>query len=51
MKNVVEIQTPEYVKIPYQTAGVVTRGIAKGIDLLCMMVLFFTVTFFGSIIR
>jgi uncharacterized RDD family membrane protein YckC len=49
VKNVVEIQTPEYVKIPYQTAGVVTRGIAKGIDLLCIMALSFLLTLFEVI--
>ncbi|SFJ50126.1 RDD family protein [Thermoflavimicrobium dichotomicum] len=50
MKNLVTIQTPEYVKIPFETAGLVTRGIAKLIDLLCVSVILAILYFFGVLI-
>jgi uncharacterized RDD family membrane protein YckC len=34
MKNITEIHTPENVRIPVETAGLFTRGMAKLIDLL-----------------
>jgi uncharacterized RDD family membrane protein YckC len=39
MKNIVTIQTPEYVQIPFETAGIVSRGIAKLLDFLVLSVI------------
>lgn len=38
MKNIVMIQTPEYVQIPFETAGIGTRAVAKLIDFFCIFV-------------
>jgi uncharacterized RDD family membrane protein YckC len=39
MKNIVTIQTPEYVQVPFETAGIVSRGIAKLVDFLVLSVI------------
>jgi uncharacterized RDD family membrane protein YckC len=36
MKNIVTIQTPEYVQIPFETAGLATRALAKLLDFVCL---------------
>lgn len=37
MTNTIYIQTPEYVRIPFTTAGIGTRALAKLIDFLCIL--------------
>ncbi|MBD1371510.1 RDD family protein [Hazenella sp. IB182357] len=38
MKNIIDIQTPEFVRVPFETAGIGVRGIAKIIDWLLIAV-------------
>ncbi|TCS93894.1 RDD family protein [Hazenella coriacea] len=45
LKNIVQLHTPEHVQIPFETAGIGTRGMAKLIDLLCILFLFIPIQF------
>lgn len=45
IKNEVIISTPEHVRLPFETAGISTRALAKGIDLLFLSVLVLPIGF------
>lgn len=50
MKNIVIIHTPEHVQIPFATAGIGTRALAKIIDFFCMGVVMFPLGILGMLI-
>ncbi|SEN30476.1 RDD family protein [Lihuaxuella thermophila] len=50
MKNFVIIHTPEHVQIPFSTAGIGTRALAKIIDFFCMGTVMFPLGMFGMLI-
>lgn len=45
LRNIIQLHTPEYVQIPFETAGIGTRGIAKLIDFLCIFILMIPLQF------
>ncbi len=49
MKNIVIIHTPEHVQIPFSTAGIGTRALAKIIDFLCIGVFMFPLSILGML--
>ncbi|MBA4496374.1 RDD family protein [Paenactinomyces guangxiensis] len=50
MKNIVTIHTPEHIQIPFTTAGIGTRALAKLIDFFCIGIAIFPLGIIGMMI-